>query len=189
MRGRRNMILYRYLTRFDEILKEMSEKMLSPKISNNITVDFIECMIPHHQAAIYMCENLLQFTTYEPLIKICDNIIKTQKTGIEQMTDIARTTYGFVNPQISVNNYFEKYFAITKNMINRMRNSLRTCNINLNFTSEMIPHHEGAIEMCENLLQYYIDPRLRYVAESIITEQTNGVKELENIQKNLRRRY
>lgn len=176
----------RYLRRFNEILNEMSEKMLSPEVKNNITIDFIQCMIPHHQAAIYMCENLLDFTRYQPLIDISNNIIKTQKTGINEMIEISRTTYGYVNPQISVNSYLEKYFSITKNMIQRMKNSLRSRNINLNFTSEMIPHHEGAIEMCENLLQYYIDSRLRYVAESIIHEQTEGVRELKDIQRRLR---
>lgn len=189
MRSRGNVKVYKYLTKFDEILSEMSNKMLFPKISNNITIDFIECMVPHHQAAIYMCENLLRFTTYETLIKISNNIIKTQEKEIEQMREISQTTYGFINPQISINNYLEKYFDITKNMINKMKNSLRTWNINFNFIAEMMPHHEGAIKMCENLLQYYIDPRLRFVAESIIKEQTNGMKELENLQRELKRKY
>ena len=59
-----------------------------------------------------------------------------------------------------------------------MKNSPRCKNINLNFVNEMIPHHEGAIEMCNNLLQYYIDPRLRYVANNIINEQSRGVRQL-----------
>ena len=70
-------------------------------------------------------------------------------------------------------------------MICRMKNSPRGININLNFVNEMIPHHEGAIAMCENLLQYCIDPRLKCVAETIITEQSQGVKELEEIKKQL----
>lgn len=186
MRNRGMINVNKYLWRFNEILNEMSEKMLTPEIKNNITMDFIQCMVPHHQSAIYMCENLLNFTRYQPLIEISNNIIKTQKSGIDEMLEIARTTYGYTNPQISVQSYLEKYFSITKNMIQKMKNSWRTRNINLNFTSEMIPHHEGAIEMCENLLQYYIDPRIRYVAESIIREQTNGVKELQDIQRRLR---
>ena len=62
-----------------------------------------------------------------------------------------------------------------------MTNSLRSNNINLNFISEMIPHHEGAIAMCQNLLQYNIDPRLRVVAENIIKEQSQGVQDLYEI--------
>ncbi len=172
-----------YLMRFDEILCQMADKMLSSKITNSITLDFIQNMIPHHQAAIYMSENLLKYTNYPPLQNIARDIIKMQTNGIEQMQEIARTTRGYINSQINVNNYYTKYLSITKNMINEMKNSLRTPNINLDFVTEMIPHHKGAIAMCENLLQYCIDPRLKCVANTIIKEQSEGVRELENIRK------
>ena len=178
----------KYLFRFDEILNQMADKMLSQKVTGSITIDFITCMIPHHQAAIYMSENLLSYTRYEPLRKIADGIIQMQTRGIEQMKEIASTTYGFLNYPKDVNNYIMKYLEITKNMIERMKNSPRCININLNFVGEMIPHHEGAIYMCENLLQYKIDPRLKQVADTIIKEQSQGVKELKEIQRNLCRR-
>ena len=175
----------RYLFRFDQILDQMADKMLSQNTTNSITIDFIRCMVPHHQAAIYMCENLLQYTRYEPLIHIAEQIIKMQTTGIEQMEEIAKTTQGFFNMPRDVNMYIERYLEITKNMIEKMKNSPRCININLSFVNEMIPHHEGAIAMCENLLQYRIDPRLKVVADSIIKEQSEGVKQLKQVQKNL----
>ncbi len=171
----------KYLFRFQQILCQMANKMLSQRISESITVDFVECMIPHHQAAIYMCQNLLEYTNYEPLQKMAKRIIQEQTVGIEQMKEIAKTTSGFKNSKKEVNCYWEKYFAITKNMIHKMNHSPRSRNINLNFTNEMIPHHEGAIAMCENLLLYCIDPRLKDVAENIIKEQSQGVMELKEI--------
>lgn len=175
-----------YLARFDEILCQMADKMLNAQLTNNnITINFIRCMIPHHQAAIYMCENLLKYTNYTPLQEIARDIIKTQTSGIMQMKEIARTTIGFENSQRDVNCYLEKYFEITRNMICRMKNSPRCNNINLNFVNEMIPHHEGAISMCNNLLHYRIDPRLRNVANSIIEEQSRGVRQLEAIRETL----
>ncbi len=178
-----------YLMRFREILCEMESKMLSQKITDSITVNFIICMIPHHQAAIYMCENLLRYTNYLPLIQIANNIIKMQTKGIEQMKYILETKIGCENSNQDVNCYIYDYFRITKNMISRMRNSPKGPNINFDFTGEMIPHHEGAIEMCNNLLKYQIDPRLKYVAQNIIQEQSKGVRELENIQRNLCKNY
>lgn len=175
----------RYLYRYDEILNQMAEKMLSQNVTNSVTINFIECMIPHHQAAIDMSENLLQYTRYQPLQEIAKNIIKMQTEGIKQMEEIAKTTYGFPNTLQVVDHYRQKYLEITKKMIERMRNAPRSVNINLNFTNEMIPHHEGAIAMCENLLQYRIDPRLKLVADSIIKGQSKGVKELKEVQKRL----
>jgi len=175
----------RYLNRFDGILDEMSNKMLNNKMTNNITVNFIKTMIPHHQAAIYMSENLLQYSRFEALRKIAKNIIEMQTKGIMEMRKIENTTSGFPNSMQSVNNYVYKYLEITKEMIRKMKNSPRTVNINLNFVGEMIPHHEGAIAMCENLLQYNIDPRLKSVANSIIKEQSEGVNQLKQIKKML----
>lgn len=175
----------RYLRRFNQILNEMETKMLTAIPVNNITIYFIECMIPHHRAAIYMCENLLKYTNYRPLQDIAKGIIRMQTRGINQMKEIMATTTGYSSTTDELKLYTEKYLEITKNMICRMRNSDRCENINLDFVSEMIPHHEGAIEMCNNLLQYRIDPRLKEVANQIIEEQSRGVKELEEVRRNL----
>ena len=173
----------KYLERYNQILNNMANQMLSVNLINNITINFIRGMIPHHQAAIYMCQNLLEFTTSESLQRMANNIIQTQAQGIEQMRNIAGTTPYFVNNPNDVRCYNERYFEITNKMICRMRNSPRCRNINFNFTGEMIPHHEGAIQMCENVLQYQIDDRLRSVAQSIIIEQTRGVQELMQIRR------
>lgn len=175
----------RYLNRFDEILEQMAGKMLEEEPINDITKYFIECMIPHHQAAVYMCENLLQYTTYKPLQEIARQIIEIQTQGIEQMKEIDITTGGFFNYPRQIQEYKGQYLEITRNMLKEMKNSPRCMYINLDFIGEMIPHHEGAIKMCENLLQYYIDPRLRIVVDAIIKEQCQGVKELEEIRKKL----
>ena len=123
----------KYLYRFDEILNQMAEKMLSQEITNSITINFIKCMIPHHQAAVYMSENLLQYTNYKPLQEMAKNIIKTQTKGIIEIEEIQKNTYGFQNMPQEVNCYNEKYFEITKNMIERMKKAPRTQYINWNF--------------------------------------------------------
>lgn len=178
----------KYLYEFFQILNNMENKMLSAMVTDNITINFIRAMVPHHQAAIYMCQNLLRFTNYEPLEEIARNIISTQTKGISEMREVAITTSGYSNTRREVNLYEKAFLCITKNMICRMRNSLRSNDINLNFVSEMIPHHEGAIKMCENLLKYRIDPRLNEIANNIIKEQTEGVKQLEEIRNMLENR-
>ena len=176
-----------YLRRFDQILCEMSNKMLSFNMTSNITINFIECMIPHHEAAIYMCENLLTYTDYKPLYDIANNIIIEQTNGVNQMKEIVRTTQTRASILSHVTSYENTYFEIVKSMINKMKNSLRMQNINLDFTSEMIPHHEGAIQMCNNLLKFPVDQRLKMVASSIIKQQTEGIIKLKKVQEELYR--
>ena len=57
-----NIYYYNYLNQFEQILNRMKNRMLNSNWSGNITKDFIVCMIPHHEAAIQMCENLLRYT-------------------------------------------------------------------------------------------------------------------------------
>ena len=185
MEKQNNFNVKNYLDRFDEILFEMATKMLSSNIINNITIDFIQCMIPHHRAAIYMCENLLQYTNYTPLQTIANGIIKMQTRGIQQMKEIALYSSNCINSNRDVQLYMQKYLEITKETIYKMNNSPRCENINLNFVNEMIPHHEGAISMCQNLLQYPIEKNLIIVANTIITEQSRGVMQLKEIRNTL----
>lgn len=114
--------LRKYLCKFNQIVNEMQTKMLCRNSVSDITLDFIECMTPHHQAAITMCENLLQFTQCESLKKIACDMIEAQTQGIKQMQEIAKTTCGFANTQNDVNCYISRYLLITKNMICKMRN-------------------------------------------------------------------
>lgn len=175
----------KYLCAFYQILNTMENKMLSAQITDTITINFISAMVPHHQGAIYMCQNLLRFTDYESLINIANNIIITQTNGIAQMREVAMTSYGFSNTRRDLNLYERAFLSITRNMICKMRNAPISTNINLDFINEMIPHHEGAIRMCENVLKYKIDPRLADIANSIINEQSNGIKELEGIRRTI----
>jgi len=174
--------LERYLRRFDEIVNQMANQMLCRSSLSDVTIDFCECMIPHHRAAIDMCQNVLQYTENEQLIDICNNIIETQTEGICQMEEIKDSTYGFVNTLSDVNIYVSQYLNIVRNMVCRMRNGARNCCcVNLSFINQMIPHHQGAICMCENALQCCIDPRLKTLCENIIKEQTEGIADLRQV--------
>ena len=174
-----------YLYRFNNILQEMACKMLAACPTNSITLDFITCMVPHHRAAIYMCENLLKYTMYEPLKEIANDIIKMQEKGIKEMLEVANTTDYLQSLKSDIFTYQNMYLGITRNMIYKMKSAPICNNIDLNFTNEMIPHHEGAVKMCENLLKYKIDPRLETIAKNIIMEQSEGIKKLEKIKKEL----
>lgn len=183
MQNRQVIRAKKYLCRYDEIVNEMTKKMLSENITNNITINFIENMIPHHQASIEMSQNLVEFTTYQPLQEIANHIMERQALEIKQMEEIARSTYGISNMKQEVYNYMKKYLEIAKIMIEKMKSTPKLININFNFINQIIPHHEGAIAMCKNLLLYRMDSRLKNLAEDMIKEQSRCLEECKKIQK------
>lgn len=177
MNCNQNFRVKRYLEKYEESLCIMERKMLGVKIKENITKNFIECMIPHHKAAICISENILQYVEYEPIKDIANNIIKIQTDEIQKMNEINDITNGYDNSQKDIRCYREKYCDIVNLMLYKMKRSPRSLNICINYINEMIHHHEGAINMCENLLAYYIDPRIKDVAESMIKNQKEEVNE------------
>lgn len=179
----------RYLAKFNEILYTMANEVKITHTTSNITIDFIRCIIPNYMAAIYMCENLIEYTNYRPLMMQANNIIRIQKNEIEYMKEIAKTTIPYMNTQRDVNNYFKKYFKITNEMVNKMYNSSRTPDINMDFIYEMMPYHEGTIKICQNVLKHQIDPRLRILVNNIIIQQNNNIRILKEIENNLNKKY
>lgn len=61
-------------------------------------------------------------------------------------------------------------------MADGMRKAPMDGNINHDFVTMMIPHHQGAIDMAKALLLYTKDPQLRNLAKGIITEQQNEIQ-------------
>ncbi len=76
--------------------------------------------------------------------------------------------------------YLTNFYRILDQLIEGMDNAPLNSSISHNFISQMIPHHEAAIEMSKNLLRYTSCIPLRNIAEQIIAEQT---KSIENMQK------
>ena len=75
-----------YLCRFYEILDKMVCEMTNAELTDSISSNFINRMIPHHRAAIEMSQNILQYTTCVPLQRIAENIIEEQSLSAIMVT-------------------------------------------------------------------------------------------------------
>ncbi|WP_291650183.1 DUF305 domain-containing protein [Clostridium sp.] len=67
--------------------------------------------------------------------------------------------------------YNEEYTTIFDNMMKSMNAAPNTGNVNLDFVLEMIPHHEGGINMAKAIVKYGSNPEVKKIAENIITSQ------------------
>lgn len=171
----------RYLRRYYEILGEMIRGMTGASLTDSISHNFIVQMIPHHRAAIEMSENLLKYSDLSPLRRIAQNIITEQTESIEDMEKVLNRC-GMLNnrcPQLC--RYQRQVGRITRVMFSQMRGARSGNNIDADFMREMIPHHQGAIRMSKNALQYHICPELYPILKAIITSQEKGVREMERL--------
>lgn len=170
-----------YLDTYFNILGTMEENMGEASITDSISSTFIAQMIPHHEGAIEMSKNILRFTTNADIETLANEIIKDQTSGIAQMKDMLDECSKTKNSERDIKLYLAGYQIIFENMIKQMR-SARTCNnLDVDFLSQMIPHHMGAIGMCKNLLLYDICSSLREFVEKLVTKQQEQLKTMQKL--------
>ena len=172
-----------YLCRFYCILDEMIWCMTSAELVNSISYNFIVQMIPHHQAAIEMSENVLKYTENVTLRQIASNIIQEQTKSIENMRCIEKMCSRCINTKQDLCRYQERMDQIMQIMFSEMKCARATNQISCNFMWEMIPHHEGAVKMSQTTLRYNICPELVPVLQAIITSQEKGIEKMRQLEK------
>ena len=74
---------------FQKAMDKMHKDMMV-KSSGNIDIDFLKGMIPHHQGAIDMSEELIKKTKDPELKAFAQKIIKDQKAEIKLMQDMLK---------------------------------------------------------------------------------------------------
>ncbi len=79
------------------------------------------------------------------------------------------------------NDYLAAYDSILCDMTDQMTHAELSDSISHNFITQMIPHHQAAIEMSRNLLRYTTNIPLQNLALQIVTEQTHSIADMQKI--------
>lgn len=174
-----------YFDNLEETINIMETRLLDIKITDNITINFLMFMNIFFRISIYMCENLIKFSTYEPLELFCEKTISKKIKDIEKMREIVMTTKGNLSSKRDVRLYKKSCFCINKNIIYNLKGLLSINNINMNFINEMIVYNEYIIKVCENTLKYQIDFELKKFIEKILEESIIEKNELKIMNKNI----
>lgn len=170
-----------YLKEYSRILEDMIAGMTRAPLTDSISNNFIVQMIPHHRAAIEMCENLLRFTRDETMQSIAHNIVDEQTLSIANMKAVYSTCLTHINPARSVSAYESRVNSIMGSMFSQMKTAPSNGDINCDFLREMIPHHLGAVRMSETALNFNLCKGLVPVLNNIITTQKRGIRRMQSL--------
>lgn len=174
-----------YLDVFYSILNTMIRDMTSVCLTNSISNNFINQMIPHHEAAIKMSRNILRYTTNLELQGIATNIISEQTKSVANMKAIQSQCSCIINTDRDLTLYMNRFKGIAETMFKEMGSAPITNNVNINFVREMLPHHEGAVQMSHNALHFNICPPLKPILNAIITSQCAGIRQMQQLLRHL----
>lgn len=170
-----------YLSDYYFILDKMMHGMTEAKQTDSISRNFILQMIPHHQAAIEMSRNILKYTTNLSLQDIASLIVEEQTQSIERMKSIEHTCGMLKNSQNDLFLYKHKMNHIMEIMFKNMKTACISNHINCDFMREMIPHHQGAVDMSQTTLQFCICAELSPILRAIIISQKKGIHQMRQL--------
>lgn len=149
---------------------------------------FIDAMIPHHEGAVTMAQDILKKSQRPELQQLAKDIIKAQQTEIAQMKQWRQTWY----PQapttpMAWHSGMNHMMEMSTDQIKMMRMDRDLGNADAEydrrFLDAMIPHHEGALVMAQDLLQKSQRPELQQLGKNIIKSQQAEIDQMQQWRK------
>ncbi|MBD3107005.1 DUF305 domain-containing protein [Bacillus sp. AGMB 02131] len=176
----------KYMDNYKSIMQVMQEEMTNAPKTGDPSLDFLYEMIPHHEGAISMSENLLDYGTNLEMKNLAAAIVKEQLLAVKQMKALLDKLKD--DPQVDKKKeleYLKGYEKAYKEMMDEMDEVKPTGNIDLDYLEAMIPHHEAGIAMASNILKYTNNKELQKIANQIIANQSKQVKQMEKLEEGL----
>ncbi|RDU59274.1 DUF305 domain-containing protein [Helicobacter marmotae] len=173
----------------EQMINLMHEPMIESAFvdGDNLDLNFLSNMIPHHQGAIEASEFLLKHSKNQKVRALAQKIIETQKAEI--------TLYEELLPKLKEQKklYSPKEVTLFNNQAKvnmesaekAMSEITLTQHLNHDFLLSMIPHHQGAIEASKQILQYTQNEEIKSIAEHIINTQEEEIKAIELLLKSI----
>lgn len=131
---------------------------------------FLEEMIPHHEEAIASSKELLEISKNPELNQIASAVVNAQDEEVSQMKTWFR-------------NWYKEEYAPTgvyKPMMKSMA-GLSSLGAEAQYASDMITHHEHAVNMAKNLSKTTKRPELKQLISDVIRTQTSEIDNLKRI--------
>ena len=135
---------------------------------------FLDAMVPHHQGAIAMAEVALKNAEHEEIVQLSRNIISSQQAEIEELKSIKQEEFGTSNVPMEMSQEQMRGMGM-------MMNPQQLANqkpFDEAFMDAMIPHHQSAIEMAQVALEKSDNPKIKELAENIISAQQREIEQM-----------
>ena len=149
---------------------------------------FIDAMIPHHEGAVVMAKDLAQKTKRPELQKLAKDVIEAQTQEIAQMRQWRKNWYPkATNTPMAWHAEMNHSMAMSPDQMKSMRMDMdlgkADAEYDLRFMQAMVPHHQAAVIMAQDMAQKAKRPELQKLAKEIIASQQTEIDQMQQWQK------
>jgi uncharacterized protein (DUF305 family) len=169
----------------NEVMQSMNKTnsmMNSAKMNGDFDYDYANLMIMHHQMAIDMSLVEIEKGSDQTIKDMAKGIVAAQEIEIREMQQFIQK-YKIPNTNNQTSNSY-KIATEMKSMMNKMNEKIMNINIDNDYVTMMIPHHESAVEMAKMQLQYGKQDALIELSKNIIDDQSYEIDEFKKWQTN-----
>ncbi len=149
----------------------------------NYDLRFIDAMVPHHQGAVVMAKEVLAKSKRPELIQFARSIIAAQSTEVAQMqkwrkqwypkaADTAMMWHSEANHEMPMTAEYKKMMQMDMDL------GAANSGFDKRFLDAMIPHHQGAVTMAQDLNKKSQRPEMKQLANSIIASQQKEIDQM-----------
>ena len=140
---------------------------------------FIDSMVPHHQGAIEMARVALKNAEHAEIRELSRNIISSQQAEIEELKAIKKEEFGTSNVPMEMSPEQMRSMGMMMDPQELANDEL----FDKAFIDAMIPHHQSAIEMAEVAYEKSKNPRIKELAENIMSAQKREIEQMKQWRK------
>lgn len=162
--------------RMMDSLHAMMSRMEAMPMTDDPEIDFAKMMIMHHEGAINMSTVQSQEGQNDSLKRFSQKVISAQTLEIQELKDFLTTQ--------SVNNavpaHSAEHMAHMKKMDQMADVQLITGDLDNDYATLLILHHNSAIEDAEAYIMFGNNAQLKSMAQMMIDDQTKEIQELSN---------
>jgi uncharacterized protein (DUF305 family) len=149
---------------------------------------FIDAMIPHHEGALVMAQDLAQKTKRPELQKLAKDVISAQTKEIAQMKQWRQDWYPKApSTPMAWHAEMKHMMAMSPEQISAMKMDMdlgkADAEYDLRFLQAMVPHHQAAVVMAQDLAQKTKRPELQKLAKDIMASQQGEIDQMQQWQK------
>jgi uncharacterized protein (DUF305 family) len=148
---------------------------------------FIDAMIPHHEGALVMAQDLAQKTKRPELQKLAKDVISAQTQEIAQMKQWRQDWYPKApSMPMAWHAEMKHMMAMSPEQISAMKMDRdlgkADSEYDLRFLQAMVPHHQAAVVMAKDLAQKTKRPELQKLAKDIMVSQQAEIDQMQQWQ-------
>ncbi|MEX0621081.1 MAG: DUF305 domain-containing protein [Solirubrobacterales bacterium] len=148
---------------------------------NDADAAFVADMVPHHESAVNMAQIARQRAEHLELKTLATDIIGAQKKEISEMEALRSSLPEADGGSMMMGEEHMGHMGLDAEHMGMKMDPAQLLNaetFDITFIDMMIPHHEGAIEMANLLLEDGENPRLQAMARSIVASQTAELEQM-----------